>query len=244
VSRALTSGVQTEVAAEVARATHLIELQFTGGTIRLTTAPVNVSAGVTRPDGSVDGPYTFSAIGGELSFGEVAESGDFGGSGTPLKFSAVNQTVIAAVLLNPCVGCLASVWRCHFDATWAVVASPTLLVCGYLNEDWLCEDHRPTDITETPSATIETRVVDLFGALNQVRGIQSNLASHQSQPEQPAVAAGATLEHLFKFDTFFQYVAQLPTKRFQWGDTIFAVDMNLPLQQRGGLATSGQRGVR
>ena len=241
MSRALTAGAQTQVGAAVARLYHLLEFDFTGGVVHLTTAPVPILASVLRPDGTSAGPYTFSAIGGELTFGEVPESGEIGGGGTVIRLAAVDQTVIAAVLTDSCVGRTASIWRCWFDANWAVVASPALLFSGYLNEDWECEDRRSA---EPPTATIQTRVVDYFSALDQVRGVQTNLASHQSQAEQPAVAAGATAEHLFKYDTFFQYVAMLPTKRFQWGDTIFVIDPSLPVQQRGGLATSGQRGVR
>lgn len=244
MSRALTSGVKTQVAAEVARFYHLLELDFAGGTIRITTAPVPILASVLRPDGTTAGPYTFSAIGGELSWSEVPETGELGASATTLKLSAVDQSVISAVLADSCVGRQVSIWRCWFDATWAVVATPALFFCGYLNEDWVCDDHRPSDAQDTPSAMIETRITDLFSSLDQVRSIQTNLASHQSQPEQAAVAAGATLEHRFADDTFHQYVAALPTKRVQWGDTIFALDTSLPVQQRGGLATSGQRSAR
>jgi hypothetical protein len=242
MARVLTAGAKTQVADEVARLVHLIELTYAAGPIRITTAPVPVVASVPRADGTLDGPFTFSAIGGELSYGEVPEGPELGGNATQIRLSAVDQTVIAAVLDSSCVGYPGSIWRCWLDANYAVVANPALLVAGYLNEDWTCEDKRPKKPQEKGSATITTRIVDLFSAFEQVRTIQTNLASHQSQPEQAAVAAGATLEHLFKYDTFHQYVAVLPTKRIQWGDTIFVIDASLPYQERGGLATSAQRG--
>ena len=225
--------------AETGAFVHVIELDFASGALYLTTAPLPVVATVPYPSGST-ASHTFSAIGGELTFDEVAEGVEIGSQQAVLRLAAVDQTVIAAVLNSACVGLQAYVWRCYLSSSWAVQAV-TPLFAGFLNDNWLCDDHRPEDPAEAPTATIETRVVDLFSDFDQVRGIQTSLASHQSVAEQTPVAAGATAEHLFANDLGMRYVAVMPSKRFQWGDIQFVIDPTLPYQQRGGGATSGYR---
>jgi len=240
MSRSLTAGVQAAIAAESQALCHLLEFDFSGGTLYLTDAPGGVTATVPYPDGTT-ASHSFSAIGGTCEFGPVAEGTMPGEGNTEVKLSAVDQTAIAALLTNSCLGRNAYIWRCYFDANWAVISSPAPLFVGYLNGDWRCEEDRPVDPAQRGTATLTTRVTDIFSDFDQIRGIQTNLASHQSQPEQPTPA---TTESLFAADTFMQYAAAMAWKRFQWAAQIYVLAPNLPYQQRGGGATATGRAAR
>lgn len=226
-------------AAEVGARVHLIELDFSGGPLYLTTAPLNILATVPYPDGTT-ASHTFSAIGGTLGIEEIAEGTDIGSQRAKVHFSGVDPTVIAAVLENGATGLTGYLWRAYLTPSWAIDTVSTLFA-GYLNGDWACEDRRPGDPREPATAEISTELVDSFSDFDQSRGIQTALASHQSVAEHAAVLAGATSQHRFADDLFTQYVAVMPWKRFQWGDVLFTVNPTLPYQQRGGGATASQR---
>jgi hypothetical protein len=231
--RTLTSGVQTAIAAELGALTHLLEFDFSGGTLWITTAPTGITATVPYPDGT-SVSHAFSAIGGTCEFDAVNEGTGPGEGNTQVTLSGVDLTVIAALLTSGVLGRNAYVWRAYFDANWAIVSAPALLFCGIMNADWELEEQRPVAPGQAGTAVIRTRLTDLFSDFDQVRGIQTNLASHQSQPEQPTPA---TTESLFANDTFFQFVASMMWKRMQWAGQIFSVSPSLPYQERGGAST-------
>lgn len=194
MARTLTAGMQTEVAAQQGTIVHLIELVTSGGTTRLSTTPVNLSWN----------SETWIGIGGVMLFDVVAETADEKSSGVQLSLSAVDQTIIAAILNNHFRGRSIKIWLAKLDSDGAVVADPLLIFSGFQNAGWRLSESR--DDRGGGTAEISTRAVSRTAELAQSRGIKSNLTSHQQ---------------FYPDDTFFQNVPNIAGKPVNWGRTTY-----------------------
>lgn len=189
--RSLTSGMQAAVAAQSGTIIHFIEVITSGGTIRLTTAPVDISWD----------SQTWSGVGGVLVFSPVTESSDGRQSGVEIEIAAVNQTVIAAILTNQFRGRSIKIWMGHIDSNGDVIADPLLLFGGFQNAGWRMSEQRDEE-GGGGTASISTRAVPRIAELSQSSGIKCNITSHQ---------------HYFTDDTFFQNVPNIEGKPAHWG---------------------------
>jgi len=189
--RSLTSGMQTAVAAQTGTIIHFIELVTSGGTTRLTTAPVDISWD----------SQTWSGIGGVLLFSVATESSDGRQSGVEIEISAVDQTVIAAILNNHFRGRSIKIWMGHIDSNGDVIADPVLLFGGFQNAGWRMAEMRDEE-GGGGVASVSTRAVPRTAELSQSSGIKCNITSHQQY---------------FSGDTFFQNVPNIEGKAVHWG---------------------------
>jgi len=197
MARVLTSGMQTAVAAQVGAVVHLIELQFAGGTLRYCTAGKDITT--TTP------AATWVAAGGVLDIGVVQEGIDLSGQAVEVSLSGVDLTVIALLLSDKYVGRICRIYIAHVDeATGTIIADPLLNFSGLMNGAFRIEEQRDERGEQMGSVKITTRFSDPFGALEQVRGIQTNVESHQA---------------VFSGDTFFAFAPVMPERRLRWGDT-------------------------
>lgn len=192
MTRTLTSGMQTAVAADQAALCHLIQMETSGGTVRMTTAPVDLSWD----------SQTWTGIGGAMVFNAVVETSDERQSGVELHLSAVDQTVMAAILNNHFRGQTLKIWMVHIDPdAGTIIADPLLLFQGFQNSGWRMSEQREEE-GGGGSATLVTRIVSRLAELAQSRGIKCNVTSHQQY---------------FSGDTFFQNVPDITGKVVVWG---------------------------
>lgn len=195
MSRTLTAGMATAIAAERGEIVHLFELAFSGGTVRYATSSANVSWG----------GHSWIAIGGALYFEPVQESGDLSAASVNLVLSGVDQGIVAIMLAQNYIGRAAKVYLGHLDPTTAaVIADPLLIFSGLLNGGFTVREVRGQDVGGTGTCEVIARCVDRLAELDQRKGFQTNMTSHN------AVHAG---------DRFFEYVDQLASKKLVWKRT-------------------------
>jgi hypothetical protein len=83
-----------------------LELGFSGGIVRLTTAPVDISWN----------GYTWEGIRGHLEIGAIAESpGDVRSQAVPLTLSGVEQSILALLLQQQYLGRPLRIWTGHIN---------------------------------------------------------------------------------------------------------------------------------
>lgn len=197
MARVLTAGMQTAVAAESHAVVHLIELQFAGGTVRYCTATQDITTTVPAA--------TWVAIGGALEISVVEEGIDLSGQAVEVTFSGVDQAVITLLLGDKYLGRRCKIYWAHVDeAAGTVVADPLLVFNGLMNGPFRIQEQRDERGEQTGSVKITTRFSDPFGALEQGRGIRTNVESHQS---------------FFSGDSFFAFAPVMVERRLHWGDT-------------------------
>lgn len=203
MTRTLTDQMRAAIAADGttdrADTVHLISCALSGGTVYLTTAPVDV----------VWNGHTWQAVGGALAWGTVPESPDLSAASLQLTLSGVDPTVLQRLLAEGSIARAAQVWRAKLTASGAILADPLLLFSGLMSGGWQVTERRgggdgglpPDGGTVEIVGTITSRVK----LLDRRAGIQTNVTSHQA-------AASA-----YVGDQFFSFVQELATKTISWG---------------------------
>lgn len=189
MTRTLGPGFAAAIAAEQSEFVHLLEFQFSGGAIRLTTATQQITWNA----------FNWLAVGGLLEFGGVEETADQRSQGVELRLAGVDQTIVAALLGQNQRGRTVRIWRAALDqALGTVKDAPYLLFEGLQLEGYQVQEDRDH---KGGSVSIQTRVVGYL-AVERIRGIVANLVSHQ---------------HHFNGDLFFQHTASLGSRMIYWG---------------------------
>jgi hypothetical protein len=186
MARTLTAGMQTAVAAENGEIIHFIELQFSGGTQRISTGVVTMSWD----------SQTWTAIGGALTINAVTESPDLSASSIGVTLSGVDQTILNVLLTENYIGRVAKVWMVHLSSG-AVIADPLLLFSGFMDGGWSIKETRG----QSGTVTITSQLVSRLSRLDLMRGIQTNVTSHQA---------------IYPGDRFFEHVNTLARTPIIW----------------------------
>lgn len=186
--RVLTSGMQTQIAADNAEFVYLLEFEFSGTFVRLSTAPLDL------PWNGV----TWSGVGGFLTFTAVEETTDDKGQGTEIRLSGVNSSITAVLLAQAYIGRKVSLWKAYLSGG-AVVNDPISYGSYIMNSGFEITEDVDAD---PPTVTISSRVVSRLALFDQERGIRTNVQSHQ---------------RIYSGDTFFSQVAALPLTPIYWG---------------------------
>lgn len=163
MSRTITALTLAAVERQQSEYLHLLELNFSGGALRLTSGPHDVSWN----------SVTWSAAGGAMSFESVSETPDYSGQRLRLILDGVNKLAITTFLAQDSIGRFGKLYRAHFT-NGQLVVDPILLFLGYMNAPW--------EVTEDPDdrwAKVETELVSPLAVLEQQRGIIADLISHQ-----------------------------------------------------------------
>jgi len=169
VTRVLPAGVAGEIALENAQRIHLLELEFSGGTVYLCDAAQNVTVGA----------QSYTALGGLIEVGDVEETRDDKGQGLELALSGVDQSIVSVLLTNFYRGRACRLYRVYLSAAGTVIGDRILLFPGLMNEAWTITGTRDEGLG-AGTVRITTRVVSrLAGMGGQVRGIRTNIVSHQ-----------------------------------------------------------------
>jgi len=194
VTRTITSGMQTEIAAESATLFHFMELQFSGGTVYFTTAPHDVAWD----------SKTWQGIGGALGFDLVQESSDISAAGLDMIMSGVDQAIVSTILSQFYVGRVVKIWLSHLDSAGAIVADPLLIFDGKMNGGFTIDE--VVNENSPGSVTIKARIADRFSELDARKGLRSNLHDHNL---------------IFPGDPFFEFVPSIANKNIKWGGPSF-----------------------
>lgn len=198
MSRTLNASMLTDIAAQTAEEIQFIELAFSGLTTRMVTAAKDVDWN----------GLTWQAVGGILEVEAFSESSEDDSAGLRMTLSGVSQAILAQILGQNFRGRAAKVWYAHIDATTGLViggnAGPVLMFDGRMNESW--------DVNETHGdfgagdVTIATRLSARINEISKIRGIRTNVTSHQN-----CGITGVTT------DTFFSLVGSLVGRKVFWG---------------------------
>jgi hypothetical protein len=173
----------------VAEAVHFVALEFSTGTLYLSTGAVDVTWNA----------HTWVAVGGALELGAVQETGDTSAQALDLTLAGVDQTVVVALFGAGYRGRAVTVYRAYLDAaTGTVVGTPLTLFAGIQRGAYTVEESR----THAGGAVTVRTTVQTVLATQRVRGIQANLVSHAQ---------------VYTGDTFFQNVAALQNIEVYWG---------------------------
>ena len=166
MTRTIAAGMLTAIQSQSSEILHLIELQFSGGTTRITTA----SRDITFQSN------VFTAVGGLLGIENVSESADQKGEGARLVLSGVDVSIISAILSQNYIGRLCNIWLVHLDAAGQIVANPIQFSPWLMNGGFEVDEDRDSD---GGTVTIRARVESPIARFGWARGIRNNLISHQ-----------------------------------------------------------------
>lgn len=135
MSLSLDGTAAARIAAPVRGVAWLVELQFTSGTVRYTTAPMAVTVGVD----------TYLGLGDLAGVSDVSESENTGAEQLALSFSLVNPALLAATLGNVegYRGRPARLWLQLFDEAFQPAGAPVLRWSGVMDK---------VQVSRTPAA--------------------------------------------------------------------------------------------
>lgn len=189
MGRTITAAALAALQAQGAEIQHLLSLDFSGGTVRFTSGPHDVSWG----------GVTWSAAGSAMSFEAALETPDPSGARLKITLDGVSLGAISALLSQNYIGRLGVLRRAYMDSAGAIIADPIILFTGYLNA--------PFEVTENwdqdnPYCKVETELVSPLAVFSQIRGITADKTSHQ---------------RYFAGDTFFAHIVDKPQADFGWG---------------------------
>lgn len=187
MGRSTTAAALAALQGQHAEVVHLLSLTFSGGTIRFTSGPHNVTWS----------GETYSAAGSAMSFEGVNETPDPSGQRLKITLDGVQLGVISALLAENYIGYTGTLRRGYLHAAGSLIADPFVLFTGYLNTPW--------EVTEDPDGRwckVETELVSPLAVFNQVRGIRADAISHQQH---------------FPTDTFFTHIMDKAEGDFGWG---------------------------
>jgi len=198
MTRTLTAGMQTEIAAQRGAIAHLFEIDTSGGMVRLATTPVDV----------LWNSQTWEGIGGTLVFNAAEETPDPSGQGLELTLSGVDQTFISVLLSANLRGREIRIWLVHFNpATFSIIADPLEIFRGRQLADYRINESRPAD-GGAGGVDIQTRVQSYVATLRNPETVNSSEISHNDMLKRAGLTTG---------DTFFRNVLAITGKPFKWG---------------------------
>lgn len=183
MTRTITAAALAATQAQTGSFYHLIKIRFGGGDANVTTA----GSDITFQN------ELYSAIGGNLSVGNIQESADTSVPSFQVTFDAVDRSLLTLVLNDTYIGRTMTVWRAYLNADSSLIANPILLGTFYMNGTWTYsegyDENGPT--TCTLGTTCSGRLI--IGDF--IKGIITNLKSHQ--------------RFLSTLDAFYRWVPKL-----------------------------------
>jgi hypothetical protein len=179
---------------------YLYEINHSAGVLRLTNASSDIVA-LT---------YTWTAVGGSLLHGSVADSSDSRAQGVSLSLYGVDQAIISIIQNNQFRGRVVKIYLIHFNPDTGAVYTPDLIFRGRQNGNYeVTEDRTPEDTTSGGSVTVTTRISADLSAVNTKRPCKCNVHSHEEFLRRSGVSSPD--------DKFFERVPTIMDKVVLWG---------------------------
>lgn len=147
MSRALTSGMQTAVAATVVRPALFAALEFDSGTVRMWTG-----LGSIVWDGN-----TYLGAGNMCGVAPIQEVADNSAQGTSFTLNGIPSSLLSLALTESYQGRSAKLWLAAFDASNAIIADPYLIFGGRMDTMTIDDGGETGSIT----LTAENQLIDL-----------------------------------------------------------------------------------
>ncbi len=191
MTRTITASMSAAFVLQRSEVVHLLSMAFSGGTVRLTSAPQDISWD----------SQTWSAVGGAMSFESVQETADLAGQGLRFILDGVSQVAITAFLAEGYIGRLARLYRAHIDTDGTIIPDPLTLFHGYMNNAWEVSEQWDSDFVGSVS-TVKTTFVSPLAKFDQIRGIRADLPSHQRH---------------YSGDLFMRHIAKVTEGDVGWG---------------------------
>jgi hypothetical protein len=192
MTRSLSSGVQSAIAAPTYRPVFFIRMDFDSGSARACTAPFSI----WFDDGSNPGtPVEFPGVGAFGSFSAMEEGSELRSYGMSATLTGVDPAQVAIALNTPCQGRDATVWKGFLDGNHVLIASPVQVRGGLM-------DTMPFEIGQTAAITVN--IEDIL-----VRWENPNPRNQRyTDADQRAVYAD---------DRFFEFANSAVSKELLWG---------------------------
>jgi hypothetical protein len=197
--RTIGSSMFTDLGAPTSESALLILLTFNSGEIAMTNGTSSI----------IWASRTFVPVGGAIAVSSTQERWE-PGSSCRLTCSGVEQSILAVILQIGYRGRPAQIWWAHFSqTTGGVVTDPIPIFSGLMNDAWDIQ-HQQDQTTGVGTVTISTRITERVSDVGRLRGIRTNVHSHQACLLGAGVGAAAG-------DTGMQNVAAIMGTRIFWG---------------------------
>jgi hypothetical protein len=172
----------------------LVEMAFTSGTLRKTTAPLDL----------VTLGYTWQGLGDLASVEGVAESADAGAEQLKLTLSVVSAAMLAAAIGDPATyrGRNVKLYLALLDETWAVVGTPVARWAGVMNKMSIVRESGGSSEEGAALGRIELQC--MRRGIDRSRNYEGLRLSHQQQTTR------------FSGDNGLEYVRTLIEKPTMW----------------------------
>lgn len=204
MTRDLSSEALQEIEKERTVFTHLLEINFDGGTLHWTSFPDDLrTSGFTDPPGPPN--LTWSGVGGVFGFGEIVETSDDQAQGSEVTLSGVDTSIIGAILNNQYRNRDVRIWRAYVDEDTGEVVAAIPLGTFKMNGEWKVT--RSTSDRGGGTVDVTTRLASRLSELRARRGVLTNVVSHQE-----AILEAATAD-----DRFFEFVGPNMGTQLFWG---------------------------
>jgi hypothetical protein len=206
VTRTLTAGMQTAVAAQRGTYVQLLQIDSSAGSNYISTSPVDITWN----------SHTWDALGGAILIGAAEEAPD-ASAGLELSLSGVDQTIIAMLMSTQVRGYEIRMWLAHIADDGTVISDPLECFRGYQLSDYTITERRPVPPARG-TVDVRTRVVSRMTPMNRAQPVRSNIVSHRDMLKRAGLAVT---------DTFMQNVASVAGRPIFWNST-------MPLNTSGG----------
>ena len=184
----------------------LLEISGSGGVIRYTTAPSDITWDSN----------TWTGIGGAIDFDPPAETSDPAGQSCRISLSGVDTSVIAEVLNNNVRGRDCKLyWGQITISSGSVVVDPLEAFAGMMNSGWTIE-HTPSDPGTAGTVRVTTTIVSQLARHlfpRQVRTNVNSLLEMQARSSRDIYTPPGGEEA----DVFFQTIPAIVGQNVYWG---------------------------
>jgi len=189
MSRTLTPAMLAAIRAERGYAIiHLIEMENSGGTLRIATSAQDISWS----------GQTWTAVGGHLQYGGSQETGDLKAQSVAMELSGVDGSIISAVLNNHFRGYEVVIYRAHIDvAAGTVVADPLEEFRGYQNKSYQITDDQQAENMGGGTVTVRTRLASRLADAALSNAVLTNLHSHRDMLRRAGFSFPDTEDRFF-----------------------------------------------
>ena len=173
----------------------LVEMQFTSGTIRKSTSPVDLTVG----------GYTWGGLGGLLDVQAVSESADTGTEQLELTLSLVDVAMLALTLgsVEGYRGRRVRLYLQLLNSAYQPVDTPVLRWAGFMDQVKVDRGGQPGDVRDAEPKGAITMTCSRAG-LARARNAQGARLTHAQQ------------QAAFPGDTGLRYVRQLVEQPAMW----------------------------
>jgi hypothetical protein len=134
MSRGLSSGLETEVEADLVRPFFLVDLEFDSGTLYIWSGLGNLTWN----------NQTYLGVGDLLSVGTIEETAELGAVGASITLNGLKDDLIQKARDESYQGRAVSIRLGAFDSSASIAADPTIIFAGFMDVMTITEGETPS----------------------------------------------------------------------------------------------------